>query len=141
MKVKCLIETIDPMIHNKKLVEWTKSSELEITQGKIYTVLAISKYSDIFFYYIIGDESDNYPLAFPVDLFEVIDNRVSKYWDVHIEKIDSIDELELQNNDVISFKEWTLNKDSFYENLLEEEKHEMSVFDIYKDKMLFEFQT
>ena len=141
MKVKCLTETIDPMIHNKKLIEWAKNSELEITQGKIYTVIAISKYLDIFFYYIIGDESGNYPLAFPTDLFEIIDNRVSKYWDVFIEKIDTITELELQNNDVISFNEWTLNKDSFYENLLEEEKHEISVFNTYKDKIFFEFQT
>ncbi|WP_309609114.1 hypothetical protein [Flavobacterium sp.] len=141
MKVKCLIENIDPVIHNKKLVEWSNNSELEITQGKIYTVIAISKYSDILFYNIIGDESGNYPLAFPVDLFEIIDNRVSKYWNVLIEKIGDITELELQNNDVISFNEWTLKKDCFYENLLEQEKHEISVFKNYKDKMFFEFQT
>jgi hypothetical protein len=138
MKVKCLTETINPGVHNKKLVEWAKKSELEITLGKTYTVIAISKYLDFIFYYILGDETDNYPLAFPSECFEIIDSSVSKFWNIDLVKIETLNELNIEEGQIISFKEWVLKQDEFYENLLEEKKSEIEIFNNYRNKMLVE---
>lgn len=138
MKIKCIAKTIKPQNHNEKIVEWAKKSELEITEGKIYVVLAISKYLDTIFYYILGDESENYPLAFPSELFEIINSKISKYWDTNLKRIISLDDIEIENNNIISFKDWSVDKDLFYENLLEEKEHEMAVFNAYRDKMIVE---
>ena len=98
MKIKCIAETIKPQNHNEKIVEWVKKSELEITKGKVYVVLAISKYLDTLFYYILGDESENYPLAFPSELFEIISNRISEYWDTDLEQIIALEDIKIENN-------------------------------------------
>jgi hypothetical protein len=138
MKVKCITETLKQGVYNQKIVEWAKKSELEITQGKIYVVLAISKYLDALFYYILGDESESYPLAFPSELFEIVESKISKYWDTNLKQIISLEDIEIKNNDIISFKEWAINKDIFYENLLEENENEVAIFNSYKDKMILE---
>jgi hypothetical protein len=77
MRVKCINERLSPELHNEKLVEWAKHSDLEISLNKTYVVLAISRYFDTIFFYILGDESNNYPLAFPSVLFEIIDIKYS----------------------------------------------------------------
>jgi hypothetical protein len=138
MKVKCIREMPKEGDSNKNIVEWSKNIELEITEGKMYVVLAIAKYLDNIFYYILGDESNNYPLAFPSELFKIVDNRISKYWLTDLKNIISSNDLKIKNSDIISFKEWAENKDIFYENLLEERDHEVKVFNAYRDKMQLE---
>ena len=138
MKIKCISETLKTGVHDEGIVKWANKSELEITQGKIYVVLAISKYLDTIFFYILGDESNKYPLAFPSELFEIVDSSVSSYWNTDLKKILSPGDIEIKNSDVISFKEWSVAKDSFYENLLEENEREISVFNTYRDKMMVE---
>ncbi|HEY8954840.1 hypothetical protein [Chitinophaga sp.] len=139
MKIKCLTENIKADHHNEKLIEWAKNTELEITEGNIYVVLAISKYFDVYFYYILGDESTTYPLAFPAELFEIIDSRVSQCWDLELRNIESLSKLNIRNNEVISFKEWSNENDFFYEKLLDKNAKEVSIFESYKNKMLQEF--
>lgn len=140
MKVKCLFDRINPEIHEKWLVDWANTLEqLELTVGKIYVVLAISRYSDKLYYYIMGDESDNYPLAFPIELFEIYDSQVSKYWDCNLSFIKSFKELKLQNHEVCSFTKWKMEKDLFYEKILEEDKQTLLIFNSFKDKMITEY--
>lgn len=139
MKVKCKIDRIIPEIHEKWLVEWTNTLEqLEITIGKIYVVLAISKYEDRIYCYIMGDESNSYPLAFPVELFEIYDNSVSEHWDCDLSSIKSFDEIQIQNHEVFSFTQWKIQKDLFYENILEEDRYTMLIFNSFKNKMMLE---
>lgn len=137
MKIKCINDIIRQEFCGKDLVEWAKYSDLEITSGKTYTVIAISKYFNEIFFYIIGDETANYPLAFPSVLFQITDNSISKYWD-NAFKFKSINELSINNGEIISFKEWTLNGDDFYEKVLDEIEPEISIFREYRDKMLNE---
>ena len=138
MKIKCLVDIVIPEIHDEKIVQWAKKSELEITIGKVYVVFAITKFFDIFFYYILGDERNIFPLAFPAELFEIIDNRISKYWDFDLPRVESLSQIKIENNDIISFKEWSVEKDSFYEKILEEHVREMEIFNFFKEKILME---
>ncbi|NER12847.1 hypothetical protein GWK08_05305 [Leptobacterium flavescens] len=139
MQVRCLIDRIDPKVHDEWLFKWANSNkQLEITKGKTYVVMAISKYSNNYFYYLLGDESSDYPLAFPKVLFEIVNNKISKYWDCNLEFVNSISELDIKDQDVCSFIEWKNLKDLFYENLLEEDKQTVKVFESYKNKMLLE---
>lgn len=138
MKVKCISATISIENSSNAIIEWANNSEMEITIGKTYAVLAISKYFDTIFYYIIGDESDSYPLAFPSNLFQIIDHNISKYWTTSLNEVRDPQDLEIGNGEIISFKEWTTKGDEFYEKLLDEEKKEVKLFDMYRDRILTE---
>lgn len=140
MIIECISDRIKPNEYNKKLVEWAKNSDLEITVNKTYVVLAITKYFDSFFFFILGDERSAYPLAFPEELFLIADNKISIYWDLNMKEVKSLSELDMKNNEVISFHEWAMKGDLFYENLLEQNEYELRVFDSYKAKMLDEFK-
>ena len=138
MKIRCNSVNISKENSPLSMIKWSNNSELEITVDKIYTVLAITKLFDIIFYYILSDESNEYPLAFPYYLFEIEENEVSKYWETSLSIIEEPDLIKIENGQVISFKEWTLKKDLFYENLLEGNQEEVRIFNNYRDKMLIE---
>ena len=138
MQIECINESVSSENSSQTLIEWANNSELEITLGKIYTVLAISKYMDIIFYYVLSDLSDYYPLAFPSNLFKITDSHISRYWDIPIKEIESPDKINIKNGEIISFKEWALKGDKFYENLLDEKREEVTTFNIYKNKIMNE---
>jgi hypothetical protein len=139
MKVECIEDRVNPKIHDDWLLRWANTDDqLELTIGKVYVVLAIAKYYDNYFFYVLGDESDTYPLAFPQQFFKIKDLSLSQYWYINKNIISTLDELNLLNEDVISFKEWAILKDKFYEKILEEDKEALSLFSSYKDKMLQE---
>jgi len=138
MKVLCIADLISSKNSPQSIIDWANNSELEITVGKTYTVFAISKYFDVLFYYIISDESSEYPLAYPHYLFEVYDENISIFWDTSYLKTKSIDTLEIKNGEIISFKEWTVKGERFYENLLEGNSEELRIFKKYRDDMLRE---
>jgi hypothetical protein len=50
-----------------------------------------------------------------------------------------LDELNLKNGEIISFKEWAIFKDAFYEKVLDEIEPEVSIFNNNRDKMLNEY--
>jgi hypothetical protein len=137
MRVKCISETIAPG-SRQALVDWVNDTQLEITAGKTYVVLAIAKYEDVIFYFVLGDESENYPLAFPAELFQIVDGRVSVCWETNLTTIDRVEQIDIENREVLSFKEWVLKKDEFYEKVLDEEKTELATFRSYRDKMVHE---
>lgn len=136
MKVRCICDKITSSNSPSAIVEWSNNTDLEISLGKTYIVFAITKFFDVIFYYILGDESDKYPLSFPYYLFIVEDNKSSKYWDTPLSIIEMPEHIKIENGDVISFKEWKLKKDLFYQNLLEENPIEVRLFLNYRDKML-----
>lgn len=138
MKIRCNFDNISKENSPLSIIKWSNNSELEITIGKIYTVLAITKFFDIVFYYILSDESNEYPLAFPYYLFEIEENKVSKYWDTSLSIIEDPELIKIENGQVVSFKEWAVKKDLFYENLLEGIQEEVKTFNNYRDKMLSE---
>lgn len=138
MKIECISTEVSYKTNNKELINWAKDSELEITFGKTYVVLAITKYFNEIFYFIISDESDSYPLAYPSELFKITDFGISKFWEIDLIKLESLEDVNIQNGEVISFKEWSSSPDRFYENLLDGGNKDVSVFNNYRDKMLSE---
>ena len=46
--------------------------------------------------------------------------------------------IEIQNREIMSFKEWKLKRDQFYENVLEELDPDYSTFKNHRDNMLNE---
>lgn len=142
MKIECIYNRVDPAIHSKRILDWAYTTghegDIELTLGEIYTVLAISKYNDIVHYYIMVDSNYSFPLAYPTVFFKIVDSRVSSYWDSDLRSIISIDDLNIKNHEVCSFTQWTNQKDLFYENILEEDKQTMLIFNEFKDKMMAE---
>ena len=138
MKVVCISDSISSENSPQAIIDWVNDSELEITIAKVYTVFAISKYFDILFYYILGDESSEYPLAYPCYLFEICDSSISKFWETSYTITKPIDAIDIKNGDVISFRQWSLKGERFYENLLEGKSDEVHVFKKYRDNMLIE---
>lgn len=138
MKIKCINDSILPENSSQVLVEWANNSDLEISIGKTYVVFAISKYLGTIFYYILGDETENYPLAFPNNLFEVTDYTQSKYWINPLKKLNDSEDIQIESGEIISFEEWVLKGDRFYEQLLEEKKEEVKIFNNYRELILNE---
>jgi hypothetical protein len=138
MKIRCISDNISEGNSPFSIIKWSNNSELEITIDKVYTVIGITKLYGIIFYYILSDETNDYPLAFPYYLFKIEENKVSKYWETSLSIIEEPELIKIENGQVISFKEWTLKKDLFYENLLEGDQEEVRIFNIYRDKMLSE---
>lgn len=82
MKIKAIGRRgadLDPKMFSPQL-GYSISTEFGLTVGATYIVLAIEPFQDWFFYYIIGDDVDQFPIWFPSQLFEVVDGRLSKYW-------------------------------------------------------------
>jgi hypothetical protein len=124
------------------IFEWARTTEqVEVTESDIYVVLGITKYDDTYFYYLLGDESNKYPLSFPSQMFEIVDSNVSKYWLYNASKIENINELEIGDDGVISFPEWSLRKGIFYGEVIEEDPIALSIFFKYRDLMLGEHES
>ncbi|MEM0942169.1 MAG: hypothetical protein AAGI25_20615 [Bacteroidota bacterium] len=139
MRIECVSDRVNPNIHESWICDWANTKEqLELTIGKIYVVLAVARYSNNFFFYILGDENNDYPLAFPIQLFTIKDFGISKFWDCDLQNIGSIEDLNIKNQEIISFKEWKNQGDKFYEKVLEEDKQSLSLFNSYRDKLLIE---
>jgi hypothetical protein len=138
MKVSCISNNISSKNSPPSIVEWANNTELEITVGETYTVLAITKLFGVIFYYILSDASDEYPLSFPCYLFKIENSKISKYWHTSLDKVEDLESIKIGNGDVISFIEWSSNKDMFYENLLEGNQNEVRLFSEYKHKILHE---
>ena len=139
MKVKCIKDrannSYDPIF------DWARTMEqVDISKGGIYTVLAITKDDNKYFYYLLGDESNEYPLPFPSQMFEIIDSRVSKYWEYELATISTIEKLNINEDEVISFPEWSLRKGFFYGEVIEEDPIALSIFFKYRDLMLVEYE-
>ncbi|MEP3389722.1 MAG: hypothetical protein ABJO02_16145 [Reichenbachiella sp.] len=139
MKIRCVHNKVDSENFDERLLKWANTKdELEISVGKVYVVLAISRYDENYFYYILSDESIDYPLAFPVELFEITDKTLSKYWDCNLDALESFSQLDIEDDEICSISEWRNQKDFFYEKLLDDDNQTVSVFENYRDKALLE---
>ena len=140
MKVKCVIDRALNDDPKNPIFKWARTTEqVEVTENEIYVVLGITKYDDDYYFYLLGDESDKYPLPFPSQMFEIIDSRVSKYWKHGIITIEIIEQLNISEDEVVSFPEWSLRKGSFYGEVIEEDPIALSIFFKYRDLMLVEY--
>jgi hypothetical protein len=104
---------------------YTKKIKLALTIGKEYVVYAIREWKGTIWYYICDDIFSYYPMENPAPMFEVVDNRVSKYW-----------QLEVSPNGLltIAFEQWFTDP-YFYDKLTDQEEAEVEIFEKVKELM------
>ena len=127
MIIRCIANTGEDLPENyiDPARGYTKKIELPLTVGKEYVVYAIRAWQGIVWYYICDDNYSYYPIQTPAPLFEVVDNRVSKYW-----------RFMLNPNGVLRFvfEQWFTDP-YFYDKLTDQEEAEVEIFDKVKELM------
>ncbi|EGK88673.1 hypothetical protein D0A34_17570 [Microcoleus vaginatus PCC 9802] len=127
MKIRCIANTGESL--PEKYIDpprgYTRKVELPLTIGKEYVVYAIRSWQRIVWYYICDDNYSYYPIQTPAPLCEVVDNRVSKYW-----------QFMLDPNGVlrIAFEQWFTDP-CFYDKLTDQEEAEVEIFEKVKELM------
>lgn len=70
MKVKFIVD--EKKLERNKPVLFYNADYSDLTFNKEYVVMAITKWDNVLYFYVLGDESIKYPLPFPIQIFEVI---------------------------------------------------------------------
>lgn len=110
---------------------------LHLTFGNIYTVLGIEYTIDGYVNFMIADDTGvSYPKFYPIEFFEVIDNRTSKYWINRTSYTYPLDEIGYPN--LVSF-EAAVNDECFFDDLLECSNSASEIYEKYKALMESEF--
>ena len=125
MIIRCIANTGEHLPENyiDPARGYTKKIQLPLTVGKEYVVYAIRAWQGIVWYYICDDNYSYYPIQTPAPLFEVVDSRVSKYW-----------QLMPYPNGVlrIAFEQWFTDP-YFYDKLTDQEEAEVEIFEKVKE--------
>ncbi|NEQ41548.1 MAG: hypothetical protein F6K40_37285 [Okeania sp. SIO3I5] len=133
MKIRCIGNTgaFLPENYLDQKRGYTKELKLPLTIGKEYVVYAIYERQQQVWYYIADDNFMYYPMRTPAPLFEVVDNRISKYW-----------RFDLRPNGLLRLAvlRW-LNDPHFYEKLTDQEAAEVDLFKRIKAFMDIEAET
>ncbi|MEG5140729.1 MULTISPECIES: hypothetical protein [unclassified Microcoleus] len=95
------------------------------TIGKEYVVYAIQAWKETIWYYICDDNYSYYPMQNPAPLFEVVDDRVSKYGRFKLWPDGCL---------MIAFEQWFTDP-YFYDKLTDIEEAEVEIFDKIKELM------
>ena len=132
MKVRCLANmgSVLPEIYLDPRVGYTKELRFALTIGKEYTVYALYAWQGQVWYYICDDNYMYYPQENPAPLFEVVDSRSSKYWEVEMAKNGLL---------TMAFPEWFVDP-YFYDKLTDQEEAEVLMFEKRKELMDAEFE-
>jgi hypothetical protein len=142
MKVKCITNKGDvlplELFDNKS--GYSARTEFQLIIEKEYVVYAITHIKKNVWFLVcdeasVGNHREIYPQYLPSTLFEITDSRLSKYWQVGLEK-DKYD----SNRIVLAFgfKE-LLENEYFLGNLWEDSETEKNIFLKYKLSMDNEF--
>lgn len=127
MRIRCIANTgaYLPESYIAPAKGYKKETEFPLTVGKDYTVYALKEWQGSVWYYICDDNYMYYPMQNPAPLFEVIDNRMSKYW-----------RFKLYPNGLlkIAFDPW-LSDTYFYDKLTNQEEEEVLIFEKVKELM------
>lgn len=127
MRIRCIANNGEHLPENyiDPARGYTKKVELPLTVGKEYVVYAIRAWQGVVWYYICDDNYSYYPIQTPAPLFEVVDSRVSKYW-----------QFMLDANGVLrfAFERWFTDP-CFYDKLTDQEEAEVEIFDKVKELM------
>lgn len=111
MKVKCIktsIKMFDDYIINSNMDNY-------LTVGSLFLVFGIRFFKSITYIYIFNNE---HLFEVPIDLFEVVDTKLSNEWKIKI-----------WNNEEITLWPDLFYKDGFIENFAERESNERELFE------------
>ncbi|NET59936.1 MAG: hypothetical protein F6K47_28445 [Symploca sp. SIO2E6] len=127
MKIRCIANTGKDLPENylDPAVYLTKDTEFQLTVGKEYTVYSFKVWQETVWYYICDDAYLYYPQQNPAPLFEVVDSRVSQYWQVKIAATGLLR---------VAFVQWFADP-YFYDKLTDQEETEVAIFEQMKELM------
>lgn len=110
---------------------------IRLTFGKIYTVLGIEYTIDGYVNFMITDDTEvSYPKFYPIEFFEIIDDRTSKYWTNRTSDTYPLEQIGLP--DLVSFDE-AVKDECFFDDLLECNNNALEVYERYKVLMEHEY--
>jgi len=127
MKIRCIANKGADLPENylNPPLDITKETEFKLTVGKEYTVYAISEWEGNLGYYICDERYTYYPLENPAPLFEIIDGRYSRYWQVQLATNGLLE---------IAFEHW-FSIPYFYDKLTDGEAEAVLIFEKIKELM------
>lgn len=139
MKVKCLFNNaIDERLPKAIIEHYVKNNEdpnFDLIVGKEYTVYALTVNFNYPWYYIYDEWDRGYPLWHPAPLFEVTDNRLSRYWLFSV-----LFDQERRCDTLLAYPEWAKDPYNYYSALVDGEKWAEEIFQRYKQLMDNEFE-
>jgi len=125
MKIRCIANTGANLPESYFLphLGYKKESEFQLSVGKEYIVYALYEWEGKIWYYICDERYTYYPIHNPAPLFEVVDNRISKYW-----------RFKLAPNGLLTlaFEQW-FSDPYFYDKLTDQEEQAVLIFEQIKD--------
>ncbi len=127
MIIRCIANTGAslPDDYIEPAIGYTKEIQFSLTVGREYVVYAFREWRGTIWYYICDDNYSYYPMQNPAPLFEVVDDRVSKYWRFKLSANGFL---------MIAFEQWFTDPD-FYDKLTDQEEAEIEIFDKVKELM------
>lgn len=106
-----------------------KAKVFHVTEGKQYTVYALTTRRGLVWYYICDDRGLNYPVWHPAALFQIEDGRPSRYWRF-------THGAHKRDGDVVfAFPEWAADPGAFYDRLSDGERIAVDLFRTYRTVM------
>lgn len=140
-KIKSITENIKKGLTPNEEIYYKRWSILpdkfHLTYKKEYNIYGIEYTSEGYINFLLVDDTETrFPKIYPSDFFEVIDDRLSKYWIGTNECYYPIKEKRIPS--LISFKEIVEDK-YFFENILDCKKYTCDIFRKYKKLMDIEF--
>lgn len=118
-----------------KNVEKTVNEVFHLTINQSYVVYGLSYSEKGQVRFLLVNDSNTYPDFFPSEFFEVIDNRISRYWVGYPQEAYSPSFVLI--NVFVSFEE--ARRAFFFDRLLNDEKDAAQKFNTMRKKMDFEF--
>lgn len=147
MIIRCKFDTISKVANNQDLhqallkMRIIADDKLSLTVGRHYVVYAIQMDSVFPKLFIADDVFSYYPKPYYLPLFDVVDERFSRFWRppakyLTWKALNQNDEIGKQ---LIAFKEWVWKGDLFFERLFDGMPQEIELFSKYKKAMDMEF--
>ena len=127
MIIRCIATTGAslPDDYIEPTIGYTRQLQFSLTVGREYVVYAFREWQGTIWYYICDDNYTYYPMQNPAPLFEVVDDRVSKYWRFKLSPNGFL---------MIAFEQWFTDP-YFYDKLTDQEEAEVEIFDQVKELM------
>lgn len=127
MKIRCIANTgkslpesyLDPALYR------TQETQFQLIVGKEYIVYALDSWQGDLWYYICDERYTYYPIHHPAPLFELVDPRLSKYW-----------QFQIASNGLFTFafEQW-FSIPFYYDKLTEQDSEAILIFEKIKELM------
>ncbi|MCG8906188.1 hypothetical protein [Pseudomonas sp. DP-17] len=138
MKLQCRINNIKnvPDADSRERIGryiYLSDSELDLIVGEEYVVYGVAFWDGCPWVYICPEDYDEYPKPYPIELFAVIDNRLSACWRLSYFPGSNKGTM----NTMLVFEEWSMYS-GFYEGLVDGDAICVEIFERYRRLMDFE---